>query len=716
MMNAKKGVHLMNVSKIIVLSFIASGVLLANETTTLAEITTISSATKTEKNIDGVSASVVVIDEREIAKMGAGSLKDIINATPGLHVQYGTFPSASSVSKGSLVLRGMGSKGTLLLIDGRRVGGEVANPYDLDRIPASQIERIEIVKGPMSTLYGADATGGIINIITKKPKDEPSIDLGVRYGQNSEGDDQNKNGNLGVRGKADKLGYSFYVNKTETTPYTQYENADVYTKQGAAKVKPSVHANPAVHALSDSYTHEAVTYREESNVLTYGGRLSYDVSENVVAGIEFNRFSEEREGSYIGYFHPTNYGSVPAYNVPINSKDDNERLDIGADVKIKASDDLSLTLRAYNSSYEKRNTVTAKYWADMGYTSQGASAQNGMDANVDVSTYEALVNYLLNENHLLTLGMERRFEKREGTVFALSSGMSEKKVDYSALYLQDEWQATQDLSLVFGGRFDEISNADDKPTFKIGGVNRFNESLHVRANFAQGYRTPDIRELYIFKNTAAGMQRGAAVVDASVGKLTAYDLSPEFSNSYEVGASGKIGSGKYDVALFYNDIEDMISEVNKGSYYTFKNIPKAKTYGSEVSWMQPVFDKTDLKLSWMELRTKNKESGKELEFNPERTVGAKFTYNHTKDFSNALGAHYIGEQFYRKTLGRGTPTESIVDATADGYITLNWGINYAVNKTTTVYGGINNLTDETIEDVLGSSSGRYFFMGVKVNL
>ena len=711
--------------RLLSVSLVAASFLMANETTILDEVTMISSATKTQKNIDGVSASVIVVDEKEIAKMGAESLKDIINQTPGIYSQYGTFPSASSISKSSLVLRGMGSKGTLLLLDGRRLSGEVASPYDLERIPASQIERIEIVKGPMSTLYGADAMGGVVNIITKKPKDEPQIDLGVRYGQNGSGDDKNKNGNIGVRGKADKLGYSFYVNKTETTPYSEKEMTDVYAKTATGKAKPS--AYPAGQnamlgsSLKDSYATD-VTYREESDIFTQGGRVTYDIGDSIVAGIEFNHFKEEREGTYIGYFHPTNFNmgatsnKIAAYNVPVNSKDENERLDLGADIKIKASEELGLMLRAYKSSYEKRSTITAKYWADMGYSSESASAQNGMDANVDVTTYEASANYLLTPEHLLTFGVERRFEEREGSVFTIANTMTEKKVDYGAVYLQDEWQATKDLSVVLGGRFDEISNADDSATFKIGAVNRFDEALNVRANFAQGYRSPDIRELYIYKNTAAGFQRGASVIDSSVGKTTAYDLKPEFSNSYEIGAGGKLEFGRYDVALFYNDIEDMIAEVNKGSYYTFENIPKAKTYGMEASWVQPILQKADLTLNWMELRSENKQTGQDLEYNPERILGAKLTYNHTKNFSNTLGVNYIGEQFYKKTLNRGTPSERIVDATADDYVTLNWGINYAIDKTTTIYGGINNLTDEGIDTALGSSSGRYFFMGVKVSL
>lgn len=134
--------------------------------TNLGEVL-VTTATKTEKSIDGVTASILVITQEEIEKMGAESLKDIINKTAGLTVQYGTFPSASSKSKSSISIRGMSANGTLFLLDGRRLAGEVRNPYDLDRIPASSVERIEIVKGPMSSLYGADATGGIINIITK---------------------------------------------------------------------------------------------------------------------------------------------------------------------------------------------------------------------------------------------------------------------------------------------------------------------------------------------------------------------------------------------------------------------------------------------------------------------------------------------------------------------------------------------------------------------
>ena len=101
----------------ITLSIVLSTTILLGKETVLDEVT-ISTATKTEKNIDGVVASVDVITEADIKKMGSESLKDILNNVSGLNVQYGTFPSASSVSKSSVSIRGLGAKGTLFLFFG----------------------------------------------------------------------------------------------------------------------------------------------------------------------------------------------------------------------------------------------------------------------------------------------------------------------------------------------------------------------------------------------------------------------------------------------------------------------------------------------------------------------------------------------------------------------------------------------------------------------
>lgn len=672
---------------------------------TLDEVT-VTTATKTEKNIEGISASVEVITQKEIQKMAAESLKDIIKRVPGVNLEYGTFPNASSVSKSSVTIRGMSGNGTLILIDGRRLSGEVQNPFELDRIPASTIERIEIVKGPMSSLYGADATGGVINIITKKPTSKAITTLELKYGVNKDGEGENKNINLSTQGKIDKVRYSFYINQTITDPYTQKEDADVYAKQGATTVKPSAHVHPGVNGISDTYKDVDVTYGEESDILTIGSRLDYDINENNILGFEFNYMDEQRDGTYIGYFHPSKHAAgIPIYNVPVESSDDNTRLDLGADWTTYANEDLTLKFRIYSSSYKKRNETAAVYWQEMGYSSKEDSISDGMRANVDIINYEALAHYALNDAHLLTGGLEKRDESRDATVFAQANEFTTKKVDYKALYLQDEWEISDTLNAISGFRYDEISNAKDKPTFRLGMVKNFSSLFNLRGNFAQGYRVPNMRELYINKQTPTGLQQGSEVLG--------YDLKPEFTNSFEVGLSGKKEKFSYKAATFYNKIKDKISEINTGSYYTFENISDATTYGSELTLNYTFTQNFTTTFSWNELRTQNDETKKELEFNPERTFLLSASYALSNDFNTALTAKYIGEQYYVQTLNRGAPTESTQDATTHDYTLVDLNLNYNLQKNITLFGGVNNIFNEGVDDILGSDKGTFFFSGIR---
>lgn len=671
-------------------------------------------ATKSAKNIDGVTASVDIISGAEICAIGADSLKDIFEKTPGLTIQYGTFPAASAKSKSSISIRGLGATGTLFLLDGRRLAGEVKNPYDMDRIPASIIERIEIIKGPMSVLYGADAIGGVVNIITKKVTEQPSGAINVQGGANDDGDGAKMNADLSVRGKKGKFGYSLYANALKTEPYEEAENTTTMIKTASGFVPPSAHPHPQINQIQDSYAVD-VSYREESEVYTLGGRFTFDLLNNTTVGAEFNYFTEERDGDYRSTFFPTGVSPAPgqriaAFDTPVHSHDDNERLDFGADLKSAISTDLTLNFRIYNSYYEKRNTTTASNWEQAGYASEEASESLGMNADVDIWSYEGYAVYALGDSHLLTGGGEYRDEEREATVFNQAGTPETRSVDYTAFYLQDEWQISNSLSTTFGARYDDISNADNKTTFKVGAVNKFSEQVIVRANFAQGYRSPDIRELYIRKNTPAGAQRGSSVVDTTLGKVP-YDLQPELLNSYEIGISGKNAGWHYSAALFYNEIEDMISQVTKNSgtpstYYTFENISDATTSGLELAVGYNFASGLGLDLNWAELDTENDQTGEDLEFNPERQVSA--TLNYMQDSYNLwISGKYIGEQY----------AEVADDDTIDSYFLTNVGgtLFLLEKQQLELYGGVNNIFDESVDTLLGSSVGPYVYAGIRYN-
>ncbi len=754
--------------------------------------------TKTEQPIDKVTATVQVITAEDIAKMGAITLKGIFKKTPGLILQYGTFPSGSAASKSSVNIRGMGATGSLWLIDGRRLAGEVKNPYDMDRIPASMIERIEIIKGPMSALYGADAIGGIINIITKQPKDDFDATVGLSYGANSDGNGANAQFNVSSRGGVGKFRGSFYASKADATPYTETEKTD--TRVGGGRHKPSNiplipgYLNPSgptggnpfylqpdgtvkpmplaganlttdqataqtefdafrnlvSNNVKDSYDVE-VTYREESQVDTIGGRGEYDVTDKLTVGTEFNWFQEERNGVYRGKFHPMGFkpplghrlnpfinnvgggglnprGKLPAFDVPVNSKDTNERLDIAADVNYDVNDDLDTKFRIYRSYYEKRNTTTILEFADFGYTSEAQSAASGMSANVDVMSYELSSNWQINDNHLLTGGIEHRDEKREATVFVQKGDFATREVSYQSLYLQDGFTVSDDVRFTVGGRYDVYNQAgykdefnvkhdsklDSESTFRIGMVKNFDKMTNLRLSVAQGYRVPDIRELFIQKQTPAGMQLGAQTIDTRFNK-TAYDLKAEKSLSYEIGLSGKNKQFSYNLVAFQNDIKDKIQQVQRGtvsSYYTFENLNDAETKGAELTVGYNVTDNIKTTLFWTELQTKDKSTGKELEFNPKRVVSLGLDFGITDNLNLGINATHTGEQYYADN----TPS-GLVEKTADAYTLTNITSNYSFGKDNVfnINGGVNNILATKVDKRLGSNVGAYYFAGFKVN-
>jgi outer membrane receptor for ferrienterochelin and colicin len=123
------------------------------------------SATRTQSSLDRISASSSVVTEKQIKNSTANDLGDLLSSNNVVQMlDYGP-GSTASVS-----LRGASAAQVLVLVDGKRINDSRAGGADLDGISTASVERIEIIRGGQSAIYGADALGGIINIITKKPK------------------------------------------------------------------------------------------------------------------------------------------------------------------------------------------------------------------------------------------------------------------------------------------------------------------------------------------------------------------------------------------------------------------------------------------------------------------------------------------------------------------------------------------------------------------
>ncbi len=654
----------------------------------------VTTATKTQKNIEGVSASVIVVSQEDIEKISASTVKDIFEKIPSINAQVGRFPHPSSASKASISIRGVGANGTLILLDGKRLSAETENPYEMNRIPASMIERIEIVKGSMSTLYGSDAIGGVINIITKKIT-VPQTAVDLKYGLNKKGDGKQKNFNFTTTGKNDYFNYKVFGSVIDLTPFTKNKN---YTQSAVNPQTGSViGANPQNGVSSK----EDVTFIDDATVLSFGTRLEKTLSDKLLAGIDFNYFKEEREGVYLGNAKFSGGGLIK--NTPVLSKDNNQRVDLSTDFEYQVNEDFVTDLKLYRSYYKKRNKTNP-----INFT---GPVNRKFSANVTIDNLESTSTYILNESNILTFGAEYRKETRESSAINPNPSSTEfitKEVTYKSLFVQDEINITNSLNATLGARYDHISNANSKITFQAGAVQKLNENSSLRFNYSQGYRAPDIAELYVVAPVYKdGKRLGSDVIFGP--KNTAYDLKPEESQSFEIALSNSFNNLSSEIVAFHTNIKDKIELVSYGTgagkYYTSENLDSVEINGIELKldYMFTDYLNTNFNLTYLD--TKDKTLNKELTFTPDISSSLNLDYKVNNSLNTNLSFRYIGEQ-YKDTQN----TEK-----TDAYTLVDLGLNYKVSKNTTIYGGVDNIFDKEIEEELGTNVGTYIFAGFRFN-
>ncbi len=136
-----------------------------------------------------------------------------------------------------------------------------------------------------------------------------------------------------------------------------------------------------------------------------------------------------------------------------------------------------------------------------------------------------------------------------------------------------------------------------------------------------------------------------------------------------------------------------------------KNISKAETKGLELNLAYNILDNLSTNFNFMYLQTEDKDTGKDLEFNPDKTASLSLTYKPFEEISISPTIRYIGEQHY---------TENSIDLIADSQTLVDLNLDYKINKNFSVYAGVNNIFDEKVDDILGSNEGVYYFTGLRM--
>lgn len=192
--------------------------------------------TRTPKFLKDVPIQTRVINAKELAKLDATNVQDLLQQElPGVEFSY------AMNQQTHLNFSGFGGQGVLFLVDGERLAGETMDDVDFTRLNMDNVERIEIVKGAASALYGSQAAGGVINIITKRSQQPWTLQVNARYAKHNE---QRYGASFGLNRK--------HLNNMLTAHFNRIDNYDVHSA-----------ANPATRIISTVYGDKTLNVRDQ---------------------------------------------------------------------------------------------------------------------------------------------------------------------------------------------------------------------------------------------------------------------------------------------------------------------------------------------------------------------------------------------------------------------------------------------------------------------
>ena len=389
-------------------------------------------ATKTNKNLKNVPITVQVITSEDIKKSQSTDFKTFLeNEFSGINFTYnGGSPNIN--------MMGFGGKYVLFLMNGERMAGETFDNIDYDRIDIDNIERIEIIKGASSSLYGSNAIGGVINIITKDSKSPLDINAGYLYDSSR---DHKANLSIGTKQKWGNLSISSFYKMRE--PYI----------------------------ITDRISTGGVY-----NELNVAGFTNYGISPKLT----FNLSPKIDLSLTPGYYFSERNPGTPAGEIV---RDRYYNYNLGLKTNIKFNDNQNLIVSGAFDRYDKYDYFRKIKEKEKKYENE-------------VWRVSSQYNQNLFKKHTLVAGGEVLSEKLLSFMFKNeSTGGRENAQTYSA-FTQQDWVINPAVTIVTGARMDYHSIFKQYFTFRLSGMYRFDETMTIRAGYSGGFRSPTLKELY----------------------------------------------------------------------------------------------------------------------------------------------------------------------------------------------------------------------------
>ncbi|HIT96558.1 MAG TPA: TonB-dependent receptor [Candidatus Aphodousia faecavium] len=656
-------------------------------------------ASRVEQQLADVNMSVSVITSEDIAELsGAKTIADLLESkVPGIQVKNDGGQGIDRIK-----IRGEDAFRTLVMIDGQRISEQKSMSGVPLLIDPSQVERIEVIRGPASVLYGSDAIGGAINIITKKGGKD-AFGATVSAGLDTASSGKELSGSIygAANGWKYRLGGAIRNADNIDTPVGEMPHTEFSSK--------------AANAF-----------------------LSYDIDPNKTIGLSLSHFDLDFMSGAISYEPEDFFVDVPEWQ--------RTRGSIFGEFKNLTE---NLARLRIDASYEKNHKLMENFVQQKGiYTPFGTTSMlmdNFADNDLYTTSVSIQSDWIVGDNHYLITGYEFSYDDLEAgsQTFGHTPSMSfmpgvgpvmgtapyEKAQNFNgsqtrhSLFASMESTVLNDLVFNYGVRYTWVDSdmdintthslntdfevgktsydtSDGKAIFNFGATYKGFNNLSLRANWSQGYRTPLLQELFI---------------DTSMGGELTYanpDLKPETSDNFEIGARYTNGVLTLDGSVFYSKADDYITTIAVGDGINrYTNMGEAETLGLELDASVKVGDFEPYTVLTL-MRREYKENGIKTTKSGTPKVMARYGVRYQNEYDSALFRFDAYAVSQTKTESWNFEKDQLnEDGSFGGFTTFNLtgGVSFGPQKAYSVDVGLYNLTNKLYQtsDAI-YEPGRYF--------
>ena len=676
---------------------VTSQVKVLKDTIQLQGDSVVVTATRSERKLSNLTVPVTIINAKTIQQTGSLRLTDILKEQPGLTMTSGFGAGVQ--------LQGLHPDYTIILINGEPLVGRTAGVLDLNRIALGNVKKIEIVKGPSSSLYGSEAMAGVVNIITDQNTQIP-IQVSARYGtyqtKDMSVDNAINNKSIFYQGFYNYYstdGYSIRPNSSSrvTTPITRYT-----TNQ---QLKYKINTNTNV-LLGVRYTNEQI----QNDISVSNGGVT---------------------------IHSNGTESIHDYNII-------------ATLNHRFSNSLKTSFRSYLTQYDSKQdllTLSGSPYVDI---------LNHLFQRVENQT-----DWMVRKNINAIFGAGSVMEGVKSSRYDSEQLRKTNAIQYA--FTQWEWLPTTKMTFIAGARLD--ANAAFASAFspKFSMLYKINAVHKLKWSIGQGFKAPDFRQLYLdFTNAAAGGYSvfGSAQAQKVITQLNSlgqigmlYDnfyqlktLQPEYSTGIHLAWDIEPNATTYlSFQLFRNDIKNLIEVQQVGAYtsgaqiFSYLNIGRAFTTGGEFEFRKQINNQFSVNGGYQFVITGDKDqiaqikagtvytrdaNGNSRRLTMSDYVGlpnnskhkAQLKWNYNNDNGVFANLRFLYRSKWAVNNTNGNQVFDNGDSFAEGYVAAHASVGKNYNTGWGVQIGCDNITNYIDAVNLPNLPGRTYFMTFKYQI